>query len=124
MSNLPDGVSQSMIPGYNSVEAEMECKADVVLPVVTDGMWSMALYARDQLALVDQGKRSEPPWEQVYRQLVANLLAELNEAPGAQCVCPFDGETEVDGRTGGWVCPVCCTEHEGPDEIDDPGMYG
>ena len=103
MSNYPDGMRESDIPGWYDTESVETCNSAEQVHVVPPSLFdSLQELSREVSAMKD----AVP--EDLFKRL-RHVLSEVTIA-GETLECSFDGEVIVDRN--GWDCPACETHYD------------
>jgi hypothetical protein len=100
-----------MLPGYNAREMEASCGEEVSLNLLSKDFLDSIRYIESRIELYESGRISEPPpFERYLKTIINNVRVIETDDPTVIVECPFKGEVVTEN--GGWICPICDTEHE------------
>jgi len=113
VSNYPDGMRESDIPGWWDTESVKVCVSEKQVHVVPLSLFDSL---QELLMEVSAMKDAEFPEIRPYLKDLFNrlrsLLSEITIG-GETLECAFDDEVIVD--SDGWDCPVCETHYDHPE---------
>lgn len=106
--NMPDGVTESMIPGWNAIDGERDvyCGKNGKFTAVTYDAYECA---KELLEMMQDNGFTDRAW-----RLALQLAKEVTGKYPISGTCEFSGTVEgiFDNSTFYWDCPICQTEHE------------
>jgi hypothetical protein len=116
MSNYPDGMRESDIPGWYDTESLEKCNSGeqvhVVPPSLFDSLQELSRELQDPATTTPATIQQRLPYIQDLLKRLRHVLSEITIA-GETLECSFDGDVIVD--KSGWDCPVCETHYDHPE---------
>lgn len=106
MSNYPDGMRESDIPGWYDTESVEKCDSGEQVHLIPPSLFdSLQELSREVSAI----RNAEVPedMQDLFKRL-RHVLSEITIA-GESLECSFEGDVIVD--RSGWDCPVCETHY-------------
>lgn len=106
MSNYPDGMRESDIPGWYDTESVEKCDSGEQVHLIPPSLFdSLQELSREVSAI----RNAEVPEDvqDLFKRL-QHVLSEITIA-GESLECSFEGDVIVD--RSGWDCPVCETHY-------------
>lgn len=110
MSNYPDGMRESDIPGWYDTESIEVCSSKEQVHVVPPSLFDSLQQLFREASDIPNAKVPEHLLD--FMKELRHVLSEITIA-GETLECSFDGEVIVDRN--GWDCPACETHYDHPE---------